>query len=116
MMRADAVPTGDALHKFDNRWKCVIVGGATMHPAELMEVYGNIDPRQGAQTEASSGCAESPSNFERSVWINPDDKPHYDGSHTGRPIQRIFPKFHLSVDGIGQAMQALVGAKTTQAA
>ena len=116
MMRADAVPTGDILRKLDNRWKCVIVGDAAMHPAELMEAYGNIDPRQGAATEGIVWLRRIAEHFDRSVWINPDDKPYWDGSHTGRLIQRIFPMFHLSVDGIGQAMQALVGARTTQAA
>ncbi|HSP97422.1 MAG TPA: VWA domain-containing protein [Candidatus Dormibacteraeota bacterium] len=115
MMRADAVPTGDVLRKLDSRWKCVIVGDAAMHPAELMEAYGNIDPRQGAQTEGIVWLRRIAEHFERSVWINPDDKPYWDGSHTGRLIQRIFPMFHLSVDGVGQAMQALVGAKTVAA-
>jgi uncharacterized protein len=116
MMRADAVPTGDVLRKLDNRWKCVVVGDAAMHPAELMEAYGNIDPRQGAATEGIIWLRRIAEHFDRSVWINPDDKPYWDGSHTGRLIQQIFPMYHLSVDGIGQAMQALVGARTTQAA
>jgi hypothetical protein len=111
LSRADAIPTGDVLRKLDSRWKCVIVGDAAMHPAELFEPFGNIDPRQGATTEGIVWLRRLAEHFERSVWINPDDKPYWDGSHTGRIIQRIFPMFHLSVDGIGQAMQALVGAK-----
>ena len=115
MMRADAVPTGDILRKLDNRWKCVIVGDAAMHPAELLEPHGNIDPRRGSPTEGIVWLRRIAEHFDRSVWINTDDKPYWDGSHTGRIIQRIFPMFHLSVDGIGQAMQALVGAKTVAA-
>jgi len=111
LSRADAIPTGDVLRKLDSRWKCVIVGDAAMHPAELFEPFGNIDPRQGATTEGIVWLRRLAEHFERSVWINPDDKPYWDGSHTGRIIQRIFPMFHLSVDGIGQAMQTLVGAK-----
>ncbi len=111
LSRADAIPTGDVLRKLDSRWKCVVVGDAAMHPAELFEPFGNIDPRQGATTEGIVWLRRLAEHFERSVWINPDDKPYWDGSHTGRIIQRIFPMFHLSVDGIGQAMQALVGAK-----
>ena len=33
-----------------SRWKVVIVGDAAMHPAELLEPYGNIDPRRTSPT------------------------------------------------------------------
>ena len=31
--------------------------------------------------------------------------------HTTRTIQKIFPMFHLSVDGLADAVKALVGAR-----
>ena len=43
-------PTGDVLRRLDGRWKVVIVGDAAMHPAELLEPNGNIDPRRTAPT------------------------------------------------------------------
>src|SRR5205823_9236232 len=52
MLRADAVPTGDVLRRLDSQWKVAVVGDAAMHPAELLESYGNIDPRR---TSASAG-------------------------------------------------------------
>src|SRR5262249_26264363 len=45
MTRADALPTADILRRLDSRWKVAIVGDAAMHPAELVEPYGGIDPR-----------------------------------------------------------------------
>ena len=45
-----AIPTADVLRRLDARWKVVIVGDAAMHPAELLEPFGNIDPRRGAAT------------------------------------------------------------------
>lgn len=116
LARGDAVPTGDILRKLDNRWKCVIVGDAAMHPAELLEPYGSVDPRLATQTQGIVWLQRIADHFERSVWINPEDVPYWDGSHTARSIRRIFPMFHLSVDGLTQAMQALVGSRPATAA
>jgi uncharacterized protein with von Willebrand factor type A (vWA) domain len=116
MTRAHAVPTGDVLRKLDSRWKCVIVGDAAMHPAELLEPYGSIDPRLTAQTQGIVWLQRIADHFERSVWINPEDQPYWEGSHTARIIKRLFPMFHLSVDGLTQAMQALVGSRPATAA
>ncbi len=107
--RQDAVPTADILRRLDRRWKCVIVGDAAMHPTELLEPYG--DPRRRSASEGLVWLRRIAEHFERSVWINPDDPPYWDGSHTGRIIRRLFPMFHLSVDGLTAAMQALVGAR-----
>ena len=116
MTRAHAVPTGDVLRKLDGRWKCVIVGDAAMHPAELLEPYGSIDPRLTSQTQGIVWLQRIADHFERSVWINPEDMPYWEGSHTARIIKRLFPMFHLSVDGITKAMQALVGSRPATAA
>ena len=40
-----------------------------------------------------------------------DDAKFWDNYHTTRTVQKIFPMFPLSVDGIGEAVQALVGAR-----
>jgi uncharacterized protein with von Willebrand factor type A (vWA) domain len=116
LARADAVPTGDVLRKLDSRWKCVIVGDAAMHPAELLEPYGGIDPRLTSQTPGIVWLQRIADHFERNVWINPEEPPYWDGSHTGRLIRRLFPMFHLTVDGLTQAMQALVGSRPATAA
>jgi hypothetical protein len=109
--RGDAVPTADILRRIDNRWKCVILGDAAMHPAELLEPYGSVDPRLATQTEGIVWLQRIAGHFDRSVWINPEETTYWDGSHTARIIKRLFPMFPLTVDGLTQAMQALVGAR-----
>jgi len=116
LTRADAMPTGDILRRLDSRWKVAIVGDAAMHPAELLEPYGSIDPRKEAPTPGIVWLQRIVEHFDRTVWINPDDRPYWNGSHTGRIVQRLFPMFHLSVDGITEAMQALVGSRRATAA
>lgn len=111
MLRADAVPTGDLLRRLDARWKLIVVGDAAMHPAELFEPMGNIDPRRAAPTAGIVWLQRLAAHFDRSVWINPESPAEWDYTHTTRVIRRLFPMYHLSVDGLTEAVQALVGAR-----
>jgi uncharacterized protein with von Willebrand factor type A (vWA) domain len=111
MLRTDAVPTGDVLRRLDGRWKVVIVGDAAMHPAELLQPYGNIDPRRTAPTPGIEWLQRIATHFDRSVWLNPE-KPVYWDADTARLIRRVFPMYHLSVDGLGEAVRTLVGGRS----
>ncbi len=110
MLRSDAVPTGDILRRLDSRWKVVVVGDAAMHPAELVESFGNIDPRRTSSTPGIVWLQRIAQYFDRAVWMNPEG-PAYWEADTCRTIRRVFPMYHLSVDGLSQAVQALVGAR-----
>jgi uncharacterized protein len=111
MLKKDALPTGDVLHRLDSHWKVLFVGDAAMHPAELTEPYGNIDPRRTSPTPGIIWLHRIATHFDRSVWLNPEG-PAYWEADTARVIRRLFPMYHLSVDGLTQAVQALVGART----
>lgn len=112
LLRKDAIPTGDVLRKLDERWKVLIVGDAAMHPAELLEPFGNIDPRRTTETRGIDWLHRIHDHFERVVWLNPDEQDTWEQTHTTRIIKNLFPMFHLSVDGIADAVRALIGAKT----
>jgi uncharacterized protein with von Willebrand factor type A (vWA) domain len=111
MLRTDEFPTADVLRRLDERWKVAIVGDAAMHPAELVEPNGNIDPRRISRTPSIAWLHRIATHFDRSVWINPETPGEWDYVQTTRVIRRLFPMFHLSTDGITQAVQALVGAR-----
>jgi len=111
MQSADAVPTGDILRRFNQHWKAVFVGDAGMHPAELFDPYGSIDPRLAAETPGIVWLQRIARHFERAAWINPEKPAYWEGSHSARTIGRLFPMFHLSVDGLTEAVQALVGSR-----
>jgi hypothetical protein len=108
---ASAVPTGDLLRRLDSRWKVAFVGDASMHPAELLDPYGCIDPRRTSTTPGIVWLHRIAGHFDRCVWINPDKPAYWEGSHTVEIIRRLFPMFHLTVNGVTEAMQALVGAQ-----
>jgi len=111
MIRSDAIPTADLLRKFDGRWKIALVGDAAMHPAELLEPYGSIDPRVASATPGLVWLHRLASHFARGVWINPEHPRDWEGYSTTRAIRRVFPMFHLSVDGLTEAVKALVGMR-----
>ena len=50
-------------------------------------------------------------HFDRSVWINPEETRFWDNYHTTRTVQKIFPMFRLSIDGMADAVHSLVGSR-----
>jgi uncharacterized protein with von Willebrand factor type A (vWA) domain len=111
LRRDESVPTGDLFRALDPRWKVLIVGDAAMHPAELLEAFGNIDPREETATPGIQWLTRIFEHFERAVWLNPDAPNSWERTPTTKLVKRIFPMFHLSVDGLSEAVAALIGAR-----
>ena len=111
----DAIPTGDILRRFDERWKVLIVGDAAMHPGELMNPRGNINPRFESETRGIDWLMRIREHFNRVVWLNPDPQSDWDRTRTAKAIREIFPMYSLSLDGIKGAVTSLVGARPSAA-
>lgn len=111
LSRGESTPTAELFRTFDSRWKVLIVGDAAMHPAELLEPNGNIDPREETATPGIQWLTRIADHFERAVWLNPDPPTSWDSTSTTKLVKRLFPMFHLSVDGLTEAVAALVGAR-----
>jgi uncharacterized protein with von Willebrand factor type A (vWA) domain len=111
LLRGHEVATGDVLRRLDARWKVIIVGDAAMHPAELLEPHGNIDPRRVASTPSLVWLKRIAEHFDRAVWLNPEPESEWDFVQTTRVVRRLFPMYALSVDGLAEAVGALVGAR-----
>jgi uncharacterized protein with von Willebrand factor type A (vWA) domain len=116
LLQDSAIPTGDLMRHYDERWKVVIVGDAAMHPYELMGLRGNINPRLEAETRGIDWLRRIDDHFQRAVWINPEPPAYWQRSQTANVIRSIFPMFELTVDGIEQAVSALIGARRVAAA
>jgi uncharacterized protein len=115
MSKAEAVPTADILRRLDSHWKVALVGDGAMHPAELMDPYGGIDPRVTTETPGIVWLQRIAGHFERTVWINPEPPKSWERWQTTRVVRRLFPMFPLTVDGVTDAMRALVGARAEHA-
>lgn len=109
--RTDAHPTARLFRELDSRWKLMIVGDAAMHPNELLRPHGGIDPRTTTATPGVVWLQRLLDHFDRAVWLNPDPPDAWDGYQTSRVVHHLFPMFHLSVDGLTEAVQSLVGSR-----
>lgn len=107
----DAMPTGDILRTLDERWKVLIVGDAAMHPAELLNPRGNINPRYQSESRGIDWLWRIREHFERVVWLNPDPQADWEYTRTTNIISKIFPMLPLSLDGIQDAVTMLVGGR-----
>jgi uncharacterized protein with von Willebrand factor type A (vWA) domain len=116
LARKDSIPTGDMLRKLDDRWKVIIVGDASMHPAELLSPRGNINPRLESKTPGIEWLKRIDDHFQRVVWVNPDPEKIWQSTRTARIVADMFPMYPLSVDGIADAVGALIGARKKAAA
>jgi uncharacterized protein len=109
LTRASAIATTQVLKTHEPFWKTVVVGDAAMHPAELLEPYGGIDPRVVTSTPGIAWMHRIHDHFDRSIWLNPEPTRTWERTHTIRLIKRIFPMFPLTVDGLTDAVKLLVG-------
>ena len=84
-----------------------------MHPSELMNERGNINPRHTSETRGVDWLMRIQDHFNRCAWLNPDPQSDWALTQTTRVIQSIFPMFPLSLDGIQDAVTALVGGRSS---
>lgn len=115
LSRRDSIQTGDLLRRLDERWKVMIVGDASMHPAELLSPRGNINPRLESKTPGIEWLKRIDDHFLRTVWVNPDPQKIWQSTRTARIVAEMFPMFPLSVDGISEAVSALVASRRAAA-
>jgi uncharacterized protein with von Willebrand factor type A (vWA) domain len=107
----EPTPVHEVLDGCTPEFKLVVVGDAAMHPAELLgagdwEYYASGAP--GAR-EASTGLrwlTTIHDRFTKSAWLNPDPPSYWKGG-TCEAIGKVYPMFHLTLDGLGEAVQHL---------
>lgn len=105
----DPVPVEELLHDLSSEWKLVLVGDAAMHPAELLGAGDYEYYATGHHGPAQTGLSQLQKfadHFKRAAWLNPDP-PNYWRGGTAEQIARVFSMFHLTLDGLGEAIHHL---------
>jgi uncharacterized protein with von Willebrand factor type A (vWA) domain len=103
-----SVPIHDLLLHCTREWKLVIVGDAAMHPSELIG-GGNWYGTRSDGGESMAGIRwmqHLADHFDRSVWLNPEPPTYWKGG-TAEMLASVFPMFHLTLEGLGEAMAHL---------
>ncbi len=89
-------------------WKLVIVGDAAMHPSELLgggDWYGTRS--DGGESMAGIRWMQLlADHFDRSAWLNPEPPTYWKGG-TAEMLASVFPMYHLTLEGLGEAMAHL---------
>lgn len=102
-------PVDDLLHELGPEWKLIMVGDAAMHPAELLgagdyEYYATGNP--GPPQTGLKWLTKMADHFRRFAWLNPDP-PNYWRGGTAEQISKVYPMFHMTLDGLGEAITHL---------
>ncbi len=104
-------PTGvrELIAQCGPEYKLVMVGDASMHPAELLGAGDWEYYSTGKQGEALAGLqwmALLADHFKRSVWLNPDPPTYWRGG-TAEQLGKVFSMHQLTLDGLSDAIRHL---------
>jgi uncharacterized protein len=100
----DGVSLHDLTRHCTREWKLVMVGDAAMHPAELLGGggwYGSTD--EGERMAGIRWMQMLSDHFDRSAWLNPDSPTYWKGG-TAEMLGALYPMFHMTLEGLGEAM------------
>jgi len=102
----DPIEVPRLMDQLNARWKVVFVGDAAMAPGELLGTGPWGSPAGEATLSGLDWLSFVAQRFERSVWLNPDPPQYWNGG-TARAIGEVFPMFHLTLEGLTEAMAHL---------
>ena len=96
----------DLLHECGREYKLVMVGDALMGPYELMRQGGAMSATDRTALTGIGWLIYLREHFRHAVWLNPEPPAYWDGS-TISQVRQVFDMYHLTLDGLSQAMTKL---------
>ena len=109
MANRRAFPTTELIRKYsEENYNLIILGDAAMAPSELLNEGGSIEYWYYNRKPCIDWLQEMRNFFPSSVWINPEQPRIWSSMYTSNIISSVFPMFHLSVEGVEEAMKYLV--------
>ena len=94
--------------KSDPETRLVIVGDASMAPYELMNQNGAIYINQNYLQPSIEYLKILAKAFRHAVWLNPVAQVDWSYTWTIKSIEKIFPMFELTLDGLEKAVRHLM--------
>ena len=108
--RRETVSTDYLLHTLEPDYKLLLVGDARMGPWELLERYGAIYYYERNEIPGIVWLKRMSEHFSHRIWLNPVD-PRFWIHPTVQMIEKLFPMFPLTLDGLDHAVKKLVVAR-----
>ena len=94
--------------KSDPETRLIIVGDASMAPYELMNQNGAIYINQNYLQPSIEYLKILAKSFRHAVWLNPVAQVDWSYTWTIKSIEKIFPMFELTLDGLEKAVRHLM--------
>jgi len=113
IQRRDTISTPELLRTIDEDTYLVIVGDATMHPAELTEPWGAIDYWHHNETAGIEWLRRLRARLRHAVWLNPLREAWWNAPSL-MMVRRLFPMFPLTVGGLEDAVEQLLQTRPTR--
>ena len=103
-----AVPVSWLLSNLSAEYKLIFVGDAQMSPHEIFDPFPV--PREGEPSSGLNCLHLLRERYRHTIWLNPSDRPEWGGEWTESydAIDRLFPMFPLTVDGLEEGMKKLL--------
>ncbi|NHI91246.1 MAG: VWA domain-containing protein [Candidatus Lokiarchaeota archaeon] len=98
------IATQDVIRKYDKNYKLIILGDAMMATSELFESGGSLYYNDPDGIPGIVWLKRLRDHFGKAVWLNPTKY----GGFTKQQIEKLYPMFYLSIDGLEEAVKKLV--------
>ena len=104
---AEKFPTWDINRKYNNDWKLIFVGDATMSPYEIVQRGGSVEYNN--EEPGAEWLQRLTHAFPKFAWINPEPPGVWEYRQSIAMVQQLMSQrmFPLSLAGLEQAMRLL---------
>ncbi|TFL13905.1 VWA domain-containing protein [Pusillimonas caeni] len=105
--RAERFDTWDILRTYNDDWRLIIVGDATMSPYEILHPNGSVEHHN---TETGAAWLQRLlDNWPRAAWLNPEPEGYWPYRQSIAIIKNIMQDrmYSVTVSGLEQAMRQL---------
>ncbi len=103
-----AVPTRKVLDQTSRNYKVILVGDAYMAPSELLSPNGAIDYWYRNSRPGIEWLMDIRKRFRKAIWLNPEPRVWWSSVPSTQMIQRIFPMFELTLEGMRSGAGVLI--------
>lgn len=103
-----AASTRKVLDQTSREYKVILVGDAYMAPSELMSPNGAIDYWYRNDRPGIEWLIDIRKRFRKAIWLNPQPQRWWSAVPSTRMIQKVFPMYELTIEGMRSGTRALV--------
>jgi uncharacterized protein with von Willebrand factor type A (vWA) domain len=103
----ERTPTSQVLHTYDQSYKLIFVGDASMSPYEIVQPGGSVEHWNAEPGE--EWMRRLLATYPKAVWLNPVPEKYWSGTQSIGMVRELMEgrMFPLTLDGLDRAMRRL---------